>query len=352
MGVLKHRNPRLVVLTVAAALALTACSSSNLADTGDETTDPTTEETTSEAPAEETPAELIPARLRLDWTWGAEHTGYVVADELGYYEEAGLDVAIDEGEGSAVTATLLGTGGAEFGVISAGEVLTAVSKDIPIQSIATVVQTSPTSIVYNTDIFTPTSLADLAGHTLGVVTESSTYKEWQAVSQLAGIDTSQITEVAVGQAVVQAFLTEQVDAIIGWTFNQALQAEVEGANVGTLLFADQGLNIPNSTLAVNNGWAAANPEAVAAFVDATRRGWEYTVANPEEALAILFERQPEIDVEYNTRKLPLVVDLMGDEFGAFDLTAWEQLKSLYEEQGILARDVELDGEVFSQDYLS
>lgn len=345
MPVTYRRALGVAAAVTVSALVLVGCSS------GSEPAS-TTPEGTAAGDATTTPApEPIDVSLRLDWTWGAEHTGYVVAQQLGYYEDAGLNVSIDEGEGSAVTATLLGTGEADFGVISAGEVLTAVSKDIPIESIATVVQKSPTSIIYDKDVFTPTSLADLSGHTLGVVTESSTYKEWQAVAKLAGIDTSSVKEVAVGSAVVQALLTKQVDAAVGWTFNQALQATVEGANVGTLLFADLGLNIPNSTLAVNKGFAAEHPEAVAAFVDATRRGWEYTIENPDEALKILFGQQPEIDQEYNTQKLPLVIDLMGDEFGAFDADSWGQLKSLYADQGILAKDVELDGDVYTAQYL-
>ncbi|HEY0185928.1 MAG TPA: ABC transporter substrate-binding protein [Cellulomonas sp.] len=336
-----HRATRLSALTVIAVTALTACSSGS---------DDATSSTSSGSSDE-----LTTVSLRLDWTWGAEHTGYVVADQLGYYADEGLDVQISEGEGSTVTATLVANGDADLGVVSAGEVLSAVSTDMPLQAVATVVQSSPTAIIYDEAAFdtAPTSLEDLYGHSLGVVTDSSTYKEWQALASLDGIDTSQIQEVAVGDAVVQSILTGQVDAIVGWTFNQGLQVQTEGGDVGFLKFGDLGLDIPNSTIAANTDLIASDPDLVSAFVRATAKGWEYTREHQDEALAMLFDAQPEIDVDYNTAKLPLVLELMGeaDDFGAFDAESWQRLKDLYDEQGLLDSDVTLDGQVYTTDLL-
>jgi NitT/TauT family transport system substrate-binding protein len=292
-----------------------------------------------------------PLALRLDWTWGAEHTGYVVADALGYYKAEGLNVTTMEGEGSAVTATILAGGKADVGIISAGEVLASVSKGLPIQSVATVVQSSPTAIVYNKDRLTVNSLKDLYGHSLGVVTESSIYKEWRAVAALNQVDFSKIKEVAVGQAIVQSILTGQVDAITGWTFNQGLQAQVKGANVGFLTFGSIGLDIPNSTIAVNNDFAAKNPEAVKAFLRATAKGWEYTIQHPDEALKLLFKAHPQMDTKYNTQKLPLVTKLMGDKFGAFNPKTWQALHDLYASQHLLGGEIKLDGQAYTNKYL-
>lgn len=325
------RTASALALGGAALLALTACA---------------------EGSAPKTPtSELTPVSFRLDWTIGAEHTGYIVAQALGYYEDAGLDVTIAEGQGSSVTAQALAAGEDEFGVISAGEVLASVSKGLPIESIATVVQHSPTAIVYNTDKLTVESLDDLYGAKLGTVTSSSIYKEWQAVAALTGTDESKIEVIDAGQAIVQALLSGQVDAITGWTFNQGLQAQVEGADVEFLKFSDLGLDIPNSTLAVTTSFAQENPEAVAAFVEATARGWAYVAEHHDESLQMLFDAYPEIDQDYNTRKLPLVQELMGDEFGTFDSTTWEALYQLYADQGLLGEDVDLDGQVYTTEFL-
>lgn len=330
------RNKTILAVSAAAValLALTACTADAPESGGGDADAPTT-----------------PVSFRLDWTIGAEHTGYIVADALGYYAEEGLDVTIQEGQGSATTAQTVASGDDQLGVISAGEVLVSVSKGLPIESVATVVQHSPTSIVYNTDKIQVDDLEDLYGATLGTVTSSSIYKEWQAVAAMSDIDESQIHVVDVGQAIVQSLLTGQVDAITGWTFNQGLQAQVEGANVEFLRFSDLGLDIPNSTIAANSAFAADNPDVMEAFLRATAKGWAYVAENPEESLELLFDAYPEADQEFNTEKLPLVQELMGDEFGVFDETTWRALADLYEAQGLLGSEVELEGGVYTSEYL-
>jgi ABC-type nitrate/sulfonate/bicarbonate transport system substrate-binding protein len=102
---------------------------------------------------------------------------------------------------------------------------------------------------------------------------------------------------------------------------------------------------------VNNDFAAKNPEVVKAFLRATAKGWEYTIQHPEEALKLLFKAHPEIDTKYNTQKLPLVIKLMGDKFGAFNPKTWQALHDLYADQHMLGGDVKLDGQVYTNKYL-
>lgn len=297
--------------------------------------------------------DLTPVSFRLNWTWGAEFAPYLVADELGYFEEEGLDVDVMEGEGSAVTATLLGNGEADMGLLAAGETLVAVSRDLPVQAVATTVPNTPTAVIYDTEKLQVDDLTDLYGRPVGVMNESATYKEWQAVTSLNNIDMSQIEEIAVGQAAVQAILTGEVDAIVGLSFNQGLQARVEGGNVEFLPLTELGLEIPQETIAVNTDFAEQEPEAVEAFLRAVKRGWEYTVDDPDAALEMLFEQRPELDEEFNREKLPLVLELLEgmENFGAFEQESWQTLHDIYESQNLLPRPVELDGEVYTTEYL-
>lgn len=305
----------------------------------------------SESPTTKEPTKVS---LLLDWTVGAEHTGYIVADKLGYYEEAGLEIEIVEGQGSATTVKVVGSGNNEFGVVSAGEVMLGVTNGVPVKAIATIVQSSPTAVVYNTDKLTVNDLTDLYGHKFGVVTQSSAYKEWQSVASVAGIDVSKIEEVDVGQSLVPAILNGDVDAMMGWTFNQAIQARLQGCACEWKLFTEFGQpDIPNSTVVVNNDFAEKSPEAVQAFVDATMKGWRYAADNPEEALKLVYEEYSEIDKAYNDEKLPAVLELMGgkDDFGKFDAEKWEALKKFYIAQGTIADDVALT-DVYDDSYTS
>jgi ABC-type nitrate/sulfonate/bicarbonate transport system substrate-binding protein len=66
----------------------------------------------------------------LDWFPNTNHTGLYVAQELGYYEEEGLEVEIIQpAEGG--TAQLIASGQGDFGVSYQEEVTIARSQDIP-----------------------------------------------------------------------------------------------------------------------------------------------------------------------------------------------------------------------------
>ena len=61
------------------------------------------------------PHELQPIRIALDWTPNTNHTGLYVAQQRGWFREAGLDVQFLP-YGSASPDTLVSSGAAEFGI--------------------------------------------------------------------------------------------------------------------------------------------------------------------------------------------------------------------------------------------
>jgi NitT/TauT family transport system substrate-binding protein len=90
---------------------------------------------------------LKPVTLRLDFLAGAEHAPYYAALREGYYKEAGLDVTIGPGQGSNVTAQLVGGGSETFGLVGAATVLSSVANKLPIKAIATVVPHTQTGLL-------------------------------------------------------------------------------------------------------------------------------------------------------------------------------------------------------------
>ena len=54
---------------------------------------------------------LTPVKVLLDWAWLPYHAPFLIAQEKGYYKEAGLDVTLEQGRGSATTALMLSQGG-------------------------------------------------------------------------------------------------------------------------------------------------------------------------------------------------------------------------------------------------
>src|SRR2546423_6242676 len=66
--------------------------------------------------------------LLLNWTPTADHSPYYYAKAQGWYEKAGIDLSIEVGKGSGVSAAKVGSGGSPFGVADLATMLVAKSK--------------------------------------------------------------------------------------------------------------------------------------------------------------------------------------------------------------------------------
>ena len=57
-----------------------------------------------------------PMNLMLNWTPTADHAPIYFAKAKGWYTEAGIDLTIEAGKGSALSAQRVGSGGANLGI--------------------------------------------------------------------------------------------------------------------------------------------------------------------------------------------------------------------------------------------
>lgn len=294
---------------------------------------------------------LTEVSLRLDFLFGSDHAGYFVALEKGYYEDAGLDVSIGEGQGSSVTAKLVGNGTDTFGAVGASVVLTAASQGVPIKSVATMVPQTPTALVVPKDA-NADGLDWMYGKKIGAPVKSFVYNEYRAILKLNDLDASKIREVHTESIITEPLLAGQIDGGIGVTYVDGILPALNGTEVDTIKFADLGLDVPSLTLVANTRTIEESPDVVEAFVAASLKGWEDVRADPDEAFEIFMEHNPEADEAFNKAKLPLVLEHMfsGDNFGENDATKWENLKQIYTDLELLGNPVELD-EVFTNEFL-
>ena len=66
--------------------------------------------------------------LVLNWTPAADHSAFYYAKAQGWYEKAGIDLAIEVGKGSGVSSLKVGSGAAPFGISDLATMLVARGK--------------------------------------------------------------------------------------------------------------------------------------------------------------------------------------------------------------------------------
>ncbi len=239
--------------------------------------------------------------LMLDWTPNTNHTGFFVAQAMGYYDEAHLDVAIREPTDLLVEA-LITSGQVEFGVGYQEFATYAIAEGLPVVSLAAIIQHNTSGFVSLHDKDPVSSPADFAGLTYGGFGQPDL--ETAIIGTLmtcAGADPGGFTYVDVGW--VDAFELMQRDRIdfawmyYGWT---GIEGEQRGLDLDTVMLMDYLDCIPDyytPILMTSTDLINAEPDVVAAFVQATARGYAYAIQQPAEAADILIAAAPEVDAD-------------------------------------------------------
>src|SRR5205809_6453570 len=158
--------------------------------------------------------------MRLDWLYQGPNAGFLVAQDKGFYEQAGLNVEIGPGKGSGSTAQLVASKATQFGFADGFVVGNAVSKGMNIRAVAGLYRRNPTAVVVlaDSDIKTP---KDLEGKTIAIATGSTQFQQWPAFVKGCGLDGSKVRVVNIDPAgSPPALITRQGPAIASSALGQ------------------------------------------------------------------------------------------------------------------------------------
>jgi len=225
--------------------------------------------------------------MHLDFLVNGYHAPFYLANEKGWYKEAGLSVTIRPGRGTADSIKNVATGQAQFGFPDFGAVSKAIADGIPITAVAAFSQTVPAGIISFADkpINKP---KDLEGKSIAVAPFGATAIMMPAFAKINGVDMSKVKVQTYNfGAMVPSFLTGKVDATVGYVFGEfhAAQKKSPKRKVLFLAMADWGIGAYSNGIVVNNAFMKSNPKAVAAFVKASLRSLKYTLTHLDEAIA-------------------------------------------------------------------
>jgi NitT/TauT family transport system substrate-binding protein len=298
---------------------------------------------------------LDKVNFRLDWVPGAEFAPFYLGKEKGFFTEQGIDIQILPGEGSTVSAKLVGNRSAEFGLAAADVVVMANSKGLPITSIGIMLQEVPGSIIFPTDSGIK-KLTDLYGRKLGIQLKSSTEKQWRAVAKMNNIDESKITEVPADRAIAQLIANKTIDAGVAFYFNDGLRLVAEGTPMSSISFSDNGLKFYGDALICSSDLIKEKPDLVKRFTLAFVKSWTYAIGHEKETLASFLKQNPTIDPKYSGLKLPVVLkmsesaDTKANGFGSSTQDRWDSMQKSLISMGLMTDPVDVS-KIFTNEFL-
>ncbi|NKX54214.1 ABC transporter substrate-binding protein [Arthrobacter mobilis] len=221
-------------------------------------------------------------------------TAYI-AEQQGYFDEAGLDVEIVTGADPAANLAMAVSGEADITTGSWISVATSASKGVPVTVISgngiVDPETANSGILVNPDSGLKT-IADLKGKTIGVVgvKTGSDIPVLQAIED-AGLKVEDIKEVAIPYSGMQAAIEQKtVDAVVpaDTFYHQMIDAGYTSIANPVL---DYQANMPVTVWTATKEWVAANPGTAEKFNDAMEKAAEFysDKANIDEVKALTAE---------------------------------------------------------------
>jgi NitT/TauT family transport system substrate-binding protein len=249
---------------------------------------------------------LKPVTMMLDWIYQGPNVGFIMAQEQGFYRDAGLDVTVNSGKGSGSTAQLVASKATQIGFSDGFVVGNGVAKGMTIKSVGAVFRRNPAAIIVLADsgIETP---KDLAGKTIAMTAGSAQFQQWPAFAKGAGIDTSQIRIVNIDPAGVgPALISKKADAIGGYAQGYVPAIEIRGKKqVRIFWFADYGVTVVSNGIIVHQDLLNGDPDLIRAFVPPSIKGFLYARQHPDEMAAVVKKYQPTVDPAITKREFEL-----------------------------------------------
>jgi putative hydroxymethylpyrimidine transport system substrate-binding protein len=300
--------------------------------------------------------EAQPLSLTLDFYPNADHAGIYMAQKLGYFEEAGLDVSIDTPSDPAAPLKLVAAGQSDLAISYEPEVALAREKGLDVVAIGALVNRPLTSLIWlgKSGIKGVGELKGKTVATAGIPYQAAFLKTILSRVKLSPGD---VKEVNVGFGLLPALLGGSAEAMLGGYSNvEGVELRQRGKDP-VVTPVDQ-LGVPTYdelVLVASRKSLEADPDKYRLFLAALQRGTEAAVQQPNAATKAILEANQGLDPKLTEAQVEATLPLLGappkgHPYGYMDPAEWSTFAGWMRDNGLIQSLPEA-GELLSNDYL-
>lgn len=237
-------------------------------------------------------AAAVPLTVRLDWTpWGA-HAAIHLANVRGWYRDAGLDVTIQDGNGTNQTVQIIGGGADDIGHAALSSMMIARDKGFNLRGTACYCRNSDIGVMVPMDSNIRT-IADLRGKKIGHTASSLETPFLGVFLRAGGLTLADVDMVNLdGAAKLAAYLSGKLDGAFSSIpfFVPAVQLKRPSR---AILLSDAGLHLPSYGLFSRDSTITEKKDALTHFTSITDGAWAYIRAgHQQEAVDAIRKDRP------------------------------------------------------------
>lgn len=272
--------------------------------------------------------------LLLDWFINPDHGPIIIAEELGYFADQGLEVEVVAPADPSDPPKMVAAGQADLAVSYQPQLHLQIHEGLPLQRVGTLVATPLNCLLTLADgpIETP---ADLRGKKIGFSVGGVEEAVLSAIMNKYGMTLDDIELVNVNWSLSPSLMSGQVDAVIGAYRNFELnQMDIEGVPGNCFYVEEEGLPPYDELIYVANT-DSMDKDMIARFLAATELATQYIVNNPEESWEIFSGTSPELQDELNARAWVDTLPRFALRPTAMDQGRYAAFESFLHEAGLI-----------------
>jgi NitT/TauT family transport system substrate-binding protein len=227
------------------------------------------------------------------------HAPFYLAMQRGWFKDAGIDLNLKDGRGTAATINLVGAGQVGVGFVNLSGAVIARSKGVPVKCIASILRKGTNGLIMKpgTGIKTP---QQLRGKTVLYGTTTIEANLLDGYLATAGMTRDDVKMLGVdAPSKVSSVLSGKGDVAVGPVPYYLGLLEGKQEKVETLLFDDAGIRMLDFGLVAQDSTIAARPKVLASFVKVVSRAFDYTRTgnNVDEAVKAMIALRPTANID-------------------------------------------------------
>jgi putative hydroxymethylpyrimidine transport system substrate-binding protein len=307
--------------------------------------------------SEDASTEAQPLSLTLDFYPNPDHAGIYMAQKLGYFEEAGLDVSINSPSDPSAPIKQVAAGQSDLAISYEPEVALAHDKGLGVIAIGALVNRPLTSLIWlkSSGIKGVGGLKGKTVATAGIPYQQAFLKTILARVHLSPAD---VKEVNVGFGLLPALIGGSAQAMLGGYSN------VEGVDLGQhgkdpVVTPVDRLGVPTYdelVLVANQKKLEEEPEKYRLFIAALERGTSAARKNPKAATEAVLEANHGLEPKLTEAEVKATLPLLaartpGQPYGYMDPAEWKTFAGWMRDNGLI-ESLPTPSELLSNAYLA
>lgn len=270
----------------------------------------------------------------LDWFANPDHAPLFVAEQQGYFKEAGLDVNLIGPADPSDPPKLVAADKADIAITYEPQFIEQVEQGLPLIRIATLID-KPLSCLAVLKSSGINTISDLKNKKIGYSSGGVASSALKTMLNNNHVDLKNVELINVHYDLTQALLSKKLDAVTGMmrTF-EVIQLELAGNPARIFLPEKNGVPTYSELILVVNKKNIHDPR-FPKFIAAMQKGADYLQKNPDVSWKLFVKSHPELNDTLNQRAWVATLPYFAKNPAEFNAQEWLAFVKYLQKEGLI-----------------